>query len=59
MIGSQLLGLTAKLITLECQRSASSQVECQRSVAGILGTEKEQIPGFVTSAKTVKTSEKG
>ncbi|PSB55570.1 hypothetical protein [Chamaesiphon polymorphus] len=59
LIGLKLLGLTASIITLECQRSASSQIECQLSVTGISGTKKEQIPGFVTSAKTVKTSGKG
>jgi hypothetical protein len=59
LLGLGVILLTAKVITLECQRSASSQIRCQRSVAGILGTEKEQIPGFVTSAKTVKTSGKG
>jgi hypothetical protein len=59
LLGLGSIVLTAKVITLECQRSASSQVECERSIAGILGTEKDRIPGFLKSAKTVKTSGTG
>jgi hypothetical protein len=58
-IGLGSIVLTAKVITLECQRDVSTQIVCQRSIAGIFGTEKEQISGFVKSAKTVKTSGKG
>jgi hypothetical protein len=53
------IAITAKVITLECQRDVSSQIECQRSIAGIFGTEKGRISGKLISAKTVKTSGKG
>jgi hypothetical protein len=59
LLGLGSIVLTAKVITLECQRDVSSQIVCQRSIAGIFGTEEAQIPGFVRSVKTVKTSGKG
>ncbi|PSB03482.1 hypothetical protein [Merismopedia glauca] len=48
--------LTAKLITLECQRLESRQIECQRTVTGIFGAEKDRIPGNLKTATTIKTS---
>jgi hypothetical protein len=52
------LARTAKVITLECQRNGSNQIECQRNVTGILGTETDRIPGKLISAKIFKTSGK-
>ncbi|PSB58515.1 hypothetical protein C7B77_04390 [Chamaesiphon polymorphus CCALA 037] len=59
LLGLGTIALTAKVITLECERDPSSQIECQRSVVGILGTERDRIPGKLKSATTVKTSGKG
>lgn len=59
LIGLGSISLTAKVITLECQRNSSNQIECQRSITGIFGTEKDRIPGNLISAKSVKTSGKG
>ena len=49
---------TIKVTTLECQRDRDL-IECQRSISGILGTEKDQIPGRLRSVSTVTTSGRG
>ena len=49
---------TIKVTTLECHRDRDS-IECQRSISGIFGTEKDRIPGRLQSVSTVTTSGKG
>lgn len=58
-VGVAAIVLTAKVITLDCQRMPSSQIECQRSIAGILGTETERISGTLKSAAVSKKNGKG
>jgi hypothetical protein len=50
---------TAKVVTLECQRTVATQITCQRKVAGILGTSTDQIPGQLQTATVVKSSGTG
>jgi hypothetical protein len=50
---------TAKVVTLECQRTVVTQISCQRNVAGILGTITDQIPGQLQTAMVVKSSGTG
>jgi hypothetical protein len=50
---------TVKVTTLACQRNPGNNIDCQRTIAGILGTEKDLIPGDLRSVKTVKTSGTG
>ncbi|AFY92039.1 hypothetical protein [Chamaesiphon minutus] len=59
VIGSIATALTVKVTTLTCQRAPGNQIDCQRTIAGILGTERELIPGNLKSVKTVKTSGTG
>ncbi|PZV09082.1 MAG: hypothetical protein DCF22_19130 [Leptolyngbya sp.] len=53
------LGITlfsATVTTLECQRTKPSQINCQRTIIGLLGTETTPIPGQVTGASVVTAS---
>ncbi len=54
-IGCIVGAATVKVTTLACQRELD-RLECQRSISGILGTEKDRIPGRLQSIATVKTS---
>jgi hypothetical protein len=54
-VGCMVSAATVKITTLECQRELA-RLECQRSISGILGTEKEQIPGRLESVTTVTNS---
>jgi hypothetical protein len=58
-IGLGSIALTAKVVTLECQRLESQQIECQRTVTGIFGAETDRIPGKLKTVKKVKTSGRG
>lgn len=58
-IGLGSIALTAKVITLECQRLESRQIECKRTVTGILGAETDNIPGNLKTVKKVRTSGRG
>jgi hypothetical protein len=50
---------TAKIVTLECQRSDSTPIICQRTVTGILGTTTDKIPGQLQTATVVKAGGTG
>ncbi|WP_373542617.1 hypothetical protein [Chamaesiphon sp.] len=50
---------TVKVTTLMCQRNPSNQIDCHRTIAGIIGTETELILGHLKSVKIVKTSGTG
>jgi hypothetical protein len=51
---------TAKTVTLECRRANSTQVTCQRTVTGILGTTTtDRIPGQLQTANVVKAGGTG
>jgi hypothetical protein len=50
---------TAKTVTLECQRPDSTQITCQRTVTGILGTTTDRIPGQLQTATVVKAGGAG
>jgi hypothetical protein len=57
--GSIVTAATVKVTTLTCQRNPGNQIDCQRTIAGILGTEKDLIIGSLRSVKIVKTSATG
>jgi hypothetical protein len=50
---------TAKTVTMECQRTDSAQITCQRTVIGILGTTTDRIPGQLQTATVVKAGGTG
>jgi hypothetical protein len=50
---------TAKIVALECQRPDSTQITCQRTVTGILGTTTDKIPGQLQTATVVKVGGTG
>lgn len=47
---------SANVTTLECQRTKPAQINCQRTITGLLGTETTLIPGQLTGAKVVTAS---
>jgi hypothetical protein len=59
LTGLGLAVATAKIVTLECQRSDSTQITCQRTVTGILGTTTDKIPGQLQTATVVKAGGTG
>jgi hypothetical protein len=59
VIGLILTTATVKVTTLECQRTEGNRIDCQRTISGILATEKDLIPGQLRSVTTVKTSGTG
>jgi hypothetical protein len=50
---------TAKIVTLGCQRPDSTQITCQRTVTGILGTTTDKISGQLQTATVVKAGGTG
>jgi hypothetical protein len=56
LIGLVSLVTVVKVVNLECQRTTEQQVTCQRTISGIWGTEKDQIPGYLQTATVVKNS---
>jgi hypothetical protein len=59
IVGLVVTAATVKITTLECQRTEGNQIACQRIITGILGTEKDRIPGQLQTVTTVKTSGTG
>lgn len=59
IIGSIATAFTVKVTALTCQRNPGDRIDCQRTISGVLGTEKELISGHLKSVKTVKTSGAG
>jgi hypothetical protein len=59
LVGSMMTAATFKVVILECQRTEDNQIDCQRTVQGILSTEKDKILGHLKSVETVKTSGTG
>ncbi|PSB54890.1 hypothetical protein [Chamaesiphon polymorphus] len=57
--GSIATAFTVKTTVLTCQRDPGDRINCQRTISGILGTEKELILGHLKSVKTVTTSATG
>jgi hypothetical protein len=51
--------VTSKTVTLECQRTNPTQITCQRTVTGILGSTTDRIPGKLQTATVVKASGTG
>lgn len=58
-VGLVATAATVKVTTLECQRTGGNQIDCQRTIVGILSTEKDRIPGQLQTVTTVKTSGTG
>ncbi len=58
-IGLGMALATAKIVTLECQRPDTTQITCQRTVTGILGTTIDRIPGQLQTATVVKAGGAG
>jgi hypothetical protein len=56
LIGLVSMATIVKVVNLECQRTTGQQITCQRTISGILGVEKDQIPGYLQTATVVKTS---
>lgn len=59
VVGLVLTAATVKVTTLECQRTEGNQIGCQRTITGILGVEKDLIPGQLQTVTTVKNSGTG
>lgn len=59
MIGFGICIVTDNVTTLECQRTKPTQVTCQRTIAGLLGTETTLIPGQVKGAYVETASSTG
>ncbi|MFN6486227.1 MULTISPECIES: hypothetical protein [unclassified Nostoc] len=58
-IGFGIAIVTSNLTTLECQRTKPNQMTCQRTIAGLLGTETTFIPGQLTGAYVMTASGTG
>lgn len=50
---------TVKVTTLTCHRNPGNQIDCQRTISGILGTEYEIFLGQLKSVKTIDTKGTG
>jgi hypothetical protein len=55
-VGLGITTFSASVTTLECQRTKPTQINCQRTITGILGTEITVIPGQVTGASVITAS---
>jgi hypothetical protein len=54
IVGTVIALTTSNITTLECQRSSSASITCERTIVGFAGTRTEAIPGRLLRASVIR-----